>query len=153
MHEKVEIHVWGHQKFLVALNNTRLHYKTLVQLKSNMKYYPKVRLQSTWRPIKDAFVRHKTRDEEKESVRVLFTSLSWWQQLWERQHGRKLCFIKVLINQSSPICFSFAAAPSHNNTICFTYHISSNHHSNVHFHHWKQWFRLFQSHSVKQWLS
>lgn len=25
---------------------------------------------------------------------------------WERQHAKKLCFIKVLINQSSPICFS-----------------------------------------------
>lgn len=30
----------GHQKFLVVLNYAQLHYKMVVQLKSNMKYYP-----------------------------------------------------------------------------------------------------------------
>ncbi len=50
--------MWGHQKFLVVLNYARLHYKLVVQLKSNMKYYPGKstgQSKSTWGTTKGQF--------------------------------------------------------------------------------------------------
>lgn len=117
--------IWGHQIFLVVLNYARLHYKLVVQLKSNMKYYPRKstgQSKSTWGKTKGQFdlnqssTRETTRikDDEKVCHSVyMFILTTAILGSWERQHAKKLCFIKVLRYLSSPLCF-LATTPSSN---------------------------------------
>ncbi len=120
--------IGGHQKFLVVLNYARLHYKLVVQLKSNMKYYPGkstgiskyIHLRNNKRPVWFGSKQHPWGKQNKgwwkivcQNVVYMFILTTAILGSWERQHAKKLCFIKVLINQNSPICF-LATTPSSN---------------------------------------